>query len=319
MARLAAIDINFDSLGWAFSLSRPDFRDPTYFGVADRFLALAERFGFKYTIFVIGQDLENPEVAARVRDWHQQGHEIGNHSWHHHANLGALHPDAIEREVMRAHERITEVCGAEPRGFIAPAWSTSGELLRVLDRHDYLYDTSQFSSYVMWLIATKLWWNFRGDPRQGRMMDRRDWLQNLTGRIRPFVVRPGAGPAGGAGSGSRRGIVVLPLPVVPLLRLPCWHTLSFFLPPAGFRALLRRALRAEYFYYLVHPADLMDRDDLRLLAAAGNGSLERIETSLDAKREALETWLVEIKAGSQRMVTLREIAEDVLARETALA
>jgi len=156
MARLAAIDINFDSLGWAFSLSRPDFRDPTYFGVADRFLALAERFGFKYTIFVIGQDLENPEVAARVRDWHQQGHEIGNHSWHHHANLGALHPDAIEREVMRAHERITEVCGAEPRGFIAPAWSTSGELLRVLDRHDYLYDTSQFSSYVMWLIATKL-------------------------------------------------------------------------------------------------------------------------------------------------------------------
>jgi peptidoglycan/xylan/chitin deacetylase (PgdA/CDA1 family) len=307
LARLVGFDINFDSLGWALALSRPDFRDPTYFEIADRFFALSERFDFRYTIFIIGKDLENPEVAARVRDWHQQGHEIGNHSYHHYANLGALTPSDIEYEVMKSHELIAGVCGAEPRGFIAPAWATSTQLLRVLSRNRYLYDTSQFSSYLMWPIAWKLWWNFRGDPRQRSMIQRKDWFQNLVGETRPFIVEPHPEDPAGAGT-----VVVLPLPVTPLLRLPCWHTLSFFLPPSVFRMILRRALRAEHFYYLVHPADAMDEQDLRDFSASGDGCLERMDSPRDRKLARLETWFREVRDHSRQVVPLREIAADVL-------
>jgi hypothetical protein len=143
---------------------------------------------------------------------------------------------------MKAHELISRACGEEPRGFIAPAWATSPALLRVLARNQYLYDTSQFSSYLMWLIALKLWWNFRGDPRQKAMIQRKDWLHNLFGKIHPFRVYPDP-----TAEASPNGMIILPLPVIPFLRLPCWHTFSFFLPTAFYEWVLHRALKAEYF------------------------------------------------------------------------
>ena len=40
---------------------------------------LAEKYEFKITFFVIGHELKNTEVFARVREWSARGHEIANH------------------------------------------------------------------------------------------------------------------------------------------------------------------------------------------------------------------------------------------------
>ena len=245
MAELSSISLHFDSLGWALSLDRQASVDPTFFTVADRFFRLADKFGFKFTIFLIGQDLENPEVASRVKDWHSQGHEIANHSYHHKVNLGALPYEEIEDEVIRSHDLIARVCDEEPRGFTAPAWATSPALLEILIKHHYVYDTSLFPSYFMWLVCAKVYWIFRHDPRRIGTLQRRDKWETLFGRRTPYFV-------GGTSIGDEqdRYLLIMPLPVTASLRIPCWHTMAFVLGNSLFQRVLAAVLRERYFYYV---------------------------------------------------------------------
>src|SRR6185437_2262846 len=101
------ININFDSLNEAYAFPN-GFTDRCFFQVADRFLELANKYSFKYSIFVIGKDLENPRHREAVREWARLGHEIGNHSWQHHMNLGALRIDEMRSEISRSHDAIAE-------------------------------------------------------------------------------------------------------------------------------------------------------------------------------------------------------------------
>jgi len=307
MAELSCININFDSFGWALGLPPGRTRDPSFFEVADRFFAISDRMGFKYTIYVIGRDLENPEVAARVRDWHDRGHEIGNHSYSHLQNLGYLGDGEIESEVMRSHELIARACGRAPRGFIAPAWATSPALLRVLIRNRYLYDTSLLPSYFMWLASAKVWWNFRGDERQKSVLQRKDRLANLIGRRRPFFT-DGASLTPQAAGG---GLLVIPLPVTPVFRLPLWHTMAFFFPRWIFDHVLRTTLRMRFFYYLVHPSDLADLDDIPAGYMESSRVLEkqRMAVPVAEKIRQMETFLAVVKERSGRIVTLETIAQ----------
>ena len=144
-----AININFDSLNQAYGFPE-GFRDPSFFEGMDRFLEIANHYQAPLSIFVIGRDLQNPEIYARVRDWSNAGHEIGNHSWAHPVNLGRLAPEKIHDEVFRTHELITNCTGKEPTGFIAPAWSTSKTLVNTLIDLGYLYDTSLFPSMILY-------------------------------------------------------------------------------------------------------------------------------------------------------------------------
>ena len=100
---------------------------------------------------------------------------------------------------------------------------------------------------------------------------------------------------------------MLPMPLA-LCRFPVWHTLRLLLPGWFFRAALRSAFRrSRGFYYIMHPADLLDPDtDLAGLPAPVR-HLERMAVPLAAKqvclRETLE-WL----APHSEFITMRELA-----------
>ncbi|MBO05786.1 MAG: hypothetical protein CMI58_01880, partial [Parcubacteria group bacterium] len=93
-----AFNINFDSLAENYGFPK-DFSDPSFLGVCDRIMNLAQRYDVKLSLYVIGRDLENPEAFARVRELAQEGHEVGNHSWSHPLNLGALTSESIDEEI----------------------------------------------------------------------------------------------------------------------------------------------------------------------------------------------------------------------------
>jgi len=303
-----SMNINFDSLGWSLNAERTDFRDPSFLEVADRFLDLSARYGFRYSIFVIGRDLESPEARARVRDWAAAGHEIGNHSYNHRPNLGALPLAEMRDEIMRSHDAIAAAAGAEPRGFIAPGWSTSSELVGILQDAGYLYDTSVFPSYFMWLILAKLWLNFRGDPRRHELLQRRDGLANLLASPRPYLAsreslyRP-----------QDAGVLILPAPVTPVLRIPCWHTARFVFPEWLYRHALQACRRVPYFYYLVHPADLTDPQDVKHLGIEVT-NLERWDVGLPRKLQLLTQALDSLCDSGVEFVTLATMAEEIIAR-----
>jgi hypothetical protein len=303
-----AMNINFDSLGWSLNAERARFRDPSFVEVADRFLDLSARYGFRYTIFVIGRDLESPEARARVRDWSAAGHEIGNHSYNHCPNLGAMPIDQMRDEVMRSHDAIAAVVGSEPKGFIAPGWSASAELVGVLQDAGYVYDTSVFPSYFMWLIVAKLWLNFRGDPRRRDFLQRRDWLANLLASTRPYLASRES-----LHRAQREGLLILPVPVSPTLRIPCWHTARFVFPQWLYEHALQACRQAPYFYYLMHPADLSDPSDLQELGLQLS-NLERWEVSQQTKLRFITEVLDSLREGKVQFVTLREMADEIIAK-----
>lgn len=292
MSAYAAISLNLDSLAEAYGYPE-GYRDPTFFDVMDRFLALADRYGFRYSIAVIGRDLETPEHRARVRAWHAAGHEIVNHSHTHSMAFGTLPRAAMHDEVLRAHDAITETIGEPPVGFIAPSWNASPALYEILTSLGYTHDTSAFPSWVLLPALVKNRYNYRGNPKGADVLRRRDW-----GTI-----------AWGPRCAHRRsGVVVLPMPT-NALRIACWHTLGFVIGWTLHGRLLRSCLRStEPFTYVIHPADLMDARDLDPHRPI---PLERLREPLAAKLRHLERVIATIRGSGRTIVTLRDLAARV--------
>ena len=304
MNNLTSININFDSLKWGFSITNKNFIDPAFFHIADRFFEFSKLYDFKYTIFVIGQDLTHPAVAERVKFWSGQGHEIGNHSYSHPQNLGSLSYNEIEQEVLKTHEIITRLCGKEPRGFIAPSWATSINLIKILLKNGYLYDTSLVPSYVLWFAVVQNWWNFKGDSRRKDILQRKDRLANLAGSRQPYFANESS-----LTIKQKEGLLILPLPVTPLLRLPCWHTMKFLIPKSMFQYILKSCLsNLDHFYYLTHPMDLTDLTDIPNKYRTTK-TMHRMEIPLDKKKELFGESIKTIVDHSNRIVTMERLAQ----------
>lgn len=313
--KLVNININFDSLFFPLSINRQSMTDPFFIGAADRFFKMSEKYNFKYSIFIVGKDLENPEVHARVRAWAAAGHEIGNHSYTHDPNLGSLPREKMEYEVMKSHELITACTGKEPRGFISPSWSTSGDLVDILIKHNYLYDTSIFPSYFQFLVLLKLIILTKGRHKNfyTSFRLRRDKWAFFFAPKKPYFIKPDS-----LIKKQQDGLLMLPLPVVTPLRFPCWHTMYFIFGKTFTNWILRRALKEhDYFYYLLHPRDLADYEkDLPQSLKDGHHDemsvFESLELPIHKKIEYVENALQTIAASGRDFVTLETMAKRII-------
>jgi len=269
-----AININFDSLSEAFGFPN-NFKDPSYFKIYDRFNDYANKYNFKYSIFLIGKDLQNSEIASRIKDWSEQGHEIGNHTWSHPMNLGSLTKKEIEYEILKCHEIIHNIINIEPRGFIAPAWSISDNVLDILFEHKYLYDTSYFTSVWLYPVMSKILLNHKDNKEQfKKIISRKDWLYPLYKNNDPHIIR----------KDKSHTLIELPLPTINHFSLPYWHTINFIFGEKLAHKKIKQLIEKGYFYYLLHPSDLIDKSDIE----NNEHSLERIDIPLNDKRKILD-------------------------------
>lgn len=296
-----AISLNFDSLSEAYGF--PDgYKDPTFFGGFDRVADLAAQYDFPLSCYMIGRDLENLSHANRVRQWHEQGHEIGNHTYSHHYNLGALSREAIYDEISQAHKQIALITGESPKGFIAPAWSSSSVVNEVLMELGYRYDSSSFPSIYLYPLIFKSLLSHIGDLQKGvRILGRKDWLSPLIGDLQPHVVR---------GGGDNKQLLVMPLPVMRRWQICRWHTAGFFLGwDAHYAAIEKLAAEHEGFYYVIHPADFLGPEDL---SGAHTQRLERMDIALDEKMRRLKDVFDILKACGRPMKTMAQKAEALM-------
>lgn len=294
----AAVSLNLDSMDHAFGYPA-GYEDPTFGPVMDRFEEFADQFDFRYSVYVIGRDLEKQRHRAKVRGWAERGHEIGNHTWNHYTNLGALPKAELTEEIHRTHAALADATGQAPKGFIAPAWSYSSRMMDVLAEQGYAYDTSLFPSLLYYPFVFKNAWNHRTQGEKfWRVLDRRDWLAPLTGSREPYLDR---------------GMVMLPVPSTPgPFGLTIWHTTGFLLGWEKHFAMLRAALAArKFFYYVVHPADLTCDQDFPDMPI---NSLERIGGSLQEKRLRFEQSLQVIASAQREWVTMGDLAQKAKAK-----
>ena len=72
---------------------------------------LKER-GVRATFFVIGENIEKEDNRGIIKRMQEEGHEIGNHTYHH-VDLSKLNSEEAHRELMMTDGLIREITGEE--------------------------------------------------------------------------------------------------------------------------------------------------------------------------------------------------------------
>ena len=105
-----------------------------------RLLKLFDRYKIQTSWFIPGHSIDTfPSQMKMVAD---AGHEIGAHGYSH-ENPISMTARQEEDVLLRSIERITEMSGRPPRGYVAPWWEMSNVTANLLLKHGFRYDHSQ--------------------------------------------------------------------------------------------------------------------------------------------------------------------------------
>lgn len=111
-----------------------------------RALAWAHRNHLPLTFFVVTSDLASAANKDILRTALREGHAVESHSSSHPYDLVRRPPDEIRREVGGSFDAIEETLGVRPRGFRAPGYTLSNEVLDAVEEAGGLYDASSLPS-----------------------------------------------------------------------------------------------------------------------------------------------------------------------------
>ena len=148
---IASLSLDLDNK-WSYMKTHGDAgweSFPSYLDiVVPRFIDFLDQRDLKITVFVVGQDAvfeKNHEALSLIPE---NGHEVGNHSFHHEPWLHLYSLDQIDKEFARTEEALQLATGETPVGFRGPGFSLSPDVLKVLQRRGYQYDCSTFPTFL---------------------------------------------------------------------------------------------------------------------------------------------------------------------------
>jgi len=299
--RLASISIDLDEVpryAAIHGLETPG--GPGAHAVYDRCVprltAWLDDESIRATFFAIGEDLEREENRKRIATLHRAGHEIGNHSYHHHYDLTRRAAADILEDVERGAEVIEEACGKRPTGFRAPGYTVSDPLFGALEASGVEYDSSVFPcpSYYAAKAAALAAIKVRG-RKSASMLDT------------PAVLRAPREPYRVGRPYWRRGDGVLELPIgVTPLQLPYIGTSLVLRGERIAERLTKQMLGRELINLELHGFDAAD--------AVEDGLEELVPHRADLKRRAtdklrsLSAAIRVIRDAGYELVTLAEAA-----------
>ncbi|MBC7188054.1 MAG: polysaccharide deacetylase family protein [Calditrichaeota bacterium] len=265
---LAAVSLDLDDK-WSYMRTRGDARWkelPSYLAVAvPRMLDFLRAKGLRITFFIVGVDAARPQNGDLLRMIVQDGHELGNHSYHHEPWL-PRHPRAtIAEEVLRTHEELLRVTGARPEGFRGPGFGWSATLIEVLAEAGYSYDASSLPTVVAPLA--RLYFLSKSTLEK----EERQLREGLFGSFRDGLRPVGAHYLGLDG---HRLLLEIPVTTIPGLRTPFHLSYLMYLAQRS-RPLMRTYLELALSLcratatgpsFLLHPLDFLDKGDAPELA-----------------------------------------------------
>ena len=116
-----------------------------------RILETYRKFGLKQSFFIPGWCIE--QYADTVDTILKDGHEIGHHGW--------IHEDPIatagnQREwVEKALASYSKIVGGKPKGYRAPVYNVTQEVIDLLIEHEFKYDSSLMADDIPYRMQTK--------------------------------------------------------------------------------------------------------------------------------------------------------------------
>jgi len=249
--RIANISVDFESIYYyseTLGLNHPD-RDRDFDRIVDRFLELFDGLGVHATFFMVGDDVRQKKLTPQVlRRMVAHGHELANHTTTHPHNLSRLSPARKEEEITVTARLLEDHTGQRVVGFRAPCLDIDEEVVEILERHGYWYESSVLPFYLKQVQEFAY-----GLMTHGRFRSTGGWRNSFA---------PGDPYAPAKGSLHRRGsrrITEVPIATVPGVRFPFYSTIHFAFGQRSFDAsyaLVRRGRRQ--FTYELHSIDLAD-------------------------------------------------------------
>jgi hypothetical protein len=261
--------------------------DVIYRKAVPRLLELLAELGVPGVLFVIARDAGRE--AGLLRAAAAAGHEIASHSLTHPQPFRTLDEAALREEIATSRVRLQEATGTEVAGFRAPAWDVDAGVLRLVCEAGYRYDASIFPTPA--LIASRVV-EYRRSIGKRSIFDM-DIIGHAFTPVRPYRLDNGA-----------EGLVEFPIAVTRWLRVPVYHTMTYFFPRWLFKRSLRALLRSGLpVCYEFHAADLLDLAadgvDERMLRHPG------MRLPVEQKRAALREVLAAI-AHERRVLTYQQ-------------
>ena len=116
-----------------------------------RILATYRRLGIRQSFFIPGWCLETyPDAVEAILS---DGHEIGHHGWIHEDPVTTRGPSQAEafEKALDAHRRI---CGGLPRGYRAPVYNVTQQVIDLTIRHGLRYDSSLMADDIPYRMTT---------------------------------------------------------------------------------------------------------------------------------------------------------------------
>lgn len=126
--------------------------DPIYRSGMERLLSLFAAFDIRATLFVIAEDLNDPEKRAVLEHARAAGHDFASHTVTH-PNLRAIGASQKRQELETSRKSIEDALGVAVKGFRAPGYSMDADGMRMLLECGYSYDSSCFHTPA---FATRL-------------------------------------------------------------------------------------------------------------------------------------------------------------------
>ena len=115
-----------------------------------RILETYKKFDLKQSFFIPGWCLEEyQEIVDLIL---KDGHEIGHHGW--------IHEDPIVTKgnqrhwVEKALDSYGRIVGGKPRGYRAPVYNVTQEVIDLLIEHDFKYDSSLMADDIPYRMKT---------------------------------------------------------------------------------------------------------------------------------------------------------------------
>ena len=306
--KLFAINLNFDSLGEAYGWPKDFVEDAAFTRGVDRILDLSQKFDVPITFFLVGKDLENKknyEIMRRISN--NNNVEIANHSYNHLFNFGSRNDQIIYDEIYKSHELIFKCTGKEAKGFISPTWSVSKNVIKNLIKLNYNYDTSFFQSIYLYPAVLKIVLSHLAKKKFRKayqILDRRDYLIPFKYDEEPFFLNSNMEKVSNT---EKESILEMPMPLINNLNPPIWHTAGYVFGWNYLKKKLKKILdKNKPFFYLIHPADFLDQNDLDNKYSL---ALERMDKSYKHKIENLENMLEYIISHDYKGAKLIDIAK----------
>ncbi|MFZ5893990.1 MAG: polysaccharide deacetylase family protein [Myxococcota bacterium] len=296
--RRSAVSVDLDEIHHYFAIHGLGAPPPAaahlvYDLAVPRCLDFARDLHIPLTFFVVASDLERPENVGILRRALSLGHEIASHSKDHLYDL-VRRPVAEQREqIFGALDLFERHLGTRPKGFRAPGYTVSDQLLQIVAEAGHTYDSSVFPCppYYAAKAAALGFMKLRGRASNAILDDPRV----LTAPTQPYRI-------GTPYTERGEGIWEFPIQVTRGPRLPFIGTALTMAGRFGARALTELVVGEPFVNLELHGIDFLDESDgLHAL----RGYQPDVRLNLRLKRSVLRLAVERLKQAGSSFSQLR--------------